>query len=141
MCIRDSNMRNEKGMSPKEAIDVQAKGSAPMRAAVSALVSKLANVGAIAEVETVAQGAITFLVGTTEYAVDLGGELDTEAEVKKAEAELAHLRGFLSSVEKKLGNERFVSGAPPAVLENERKKKADAEAKIKALEERLAVLK
>ncbi len=135
------NVRNEKGMSPKEAIDVQAKGRAPMRAAVSALVSKLANVGTIAEVESVAQGAITFLVGTTEYAVDLGGELDTEAEVKKAEAELAHLRGFLSSVEKKLGNERFVSGAPPAVLENERKKKADAEAKIKALEERLAVLK
>ena len=57
------------------------------------------------------------------------------------EARVACLRGFLSSVDKKLGNERFVAGAPPQVLENERKKKADAEAKIKALEERLAVLK
>jgi len=73
--------------------------------------------------------------------VDLGGTIDADAEVKKAEVELVHLRGFLASVEKKLGNERFVSGAPPAVLDTERKKKADAEAKIKALEERLAVLK
>ncbi|MBK8500637.1 MAG: valine--tRNA ligase [Flavobacteriales bacterium] len=135
------NLRNGKGMSPKDAIDVQVKGRAPMRPAVSTLVGKLANVGAIAEAETVAQGAITFLVGTTEYAVDPGGELDTEAEVKKAEEELTYLRGFLNAVDKKLSNERFVNGAPPAVLENERKKKADAEAKIKALEERLAVLK
>ncbi|HNK85474.1 MAG TPA: hypothetical protein PKL41_09740, partial [Flavobacteriales bacterium] len=63
------------------------------------------------------------------------------AEAKKAEEELNYLRGFLASVDKKLSNERFVNGAPPQVLENERKKKADAEAKIKALEERLAVLR
>ncbi|MBL7938140.1 MAG: valine--tRNA ligase [Flavobacteriales bacterium] len=135
------NVRNERGMSPKEALEVQAKGYAPMRAAVAALVNKLANVTAIAEVEKVSDGSITFLVGTNEYAVDLGGNIDTEAEAKKAEAELTHLRGFLASVEKKLSNERFVAGAPPQVLETERKKKADAEAKIKALEERLAVLK
>ncbi len=134
------NVRNERGMSPKEALDVQAKGAAPMRPAVSALVNKLANVGGIASVENIGEGAVTFLVGTSTYAVDLGGNIDAAAEVKKAEAELAHLRGFLSGVEKKLGNERFVSGAPPQVLENERKKKSDAEAKIKALEERLAVL-
>ena len=111
-----------------------------MRASVSALVNKLANVGALTTVETVGEGAVTFLVGTTTYAVDLGGNIDAEAEVKKAEGELAHLRGFLSSVEKKLGNERFVAGAPPQVLEVERKKKADAEAKIKALEARIAQL-
>ena len=135
------NVRNERGMSPKAPLEVLAKGAAPMRAAVSALVNKLANVTAIAEVEKASEGSITFLVGTTEYAVDLGGNIDTEAEAKKAEAELVHLRGFLASVEKKLSNERFVNGAPPQVLETERKKKADAEAKIKALEERLAVLK
>jgi valyl-tRNA synthetase len=135
------NVRNERSMSPKDALEVQAKGTSPMRAAVSALVNKLANVSAIAEVEKASEGSITFLVGTTEYAVDLGGNIDPEAEAKKAEAELAHLRGFLSSVDKKLSNERFVAGAPAQVLETERKKKADAEAKIKALEERLAVLK
>ena len=135
------NVRNERSMSPKDALEVQAKGTSPMRAAVSALVNKLANVSAIAEVEKASEGSITFLVGTTEYAVDLGGNIDPEAEAKKAEAELAHLRGFLASVDKKLSNERFVAGAPAQVLETERKKKADAEAKIKALEERLAVLK
>jgi valyl-tRNA synthetase len=135
------NQRNERGLSPKEALELQVKGTAPMRAAVSTLVNKLANVGAIAQVEQAAAGSITFLVGTSEYAVDFGGNIDPEAEAKKAEEELKYLRGFLSSVDKKLSNERFVSGAPPQVLENERKKKADAEAKIKTLEERLAVLK
>jgi len=135
------NTRNERGMSPKEALDVQVKGVAPMRAAVSSLVNKLANVGAIHAVEKASEGSVTFLVGTTEYAIDLGSNVDAAAEAKKAEEELSYLRGFLASVDKKLSNERFVSGAPPQVLENERKKKADAEAKIKALEERLAVLK
>jgi valyl-tRNA synthetase len=77
--------------------------------------------------------------GSTEYAVVLP-EMDSAAETLKAQEELKYLRGFLTSVEKKLGNERFVNGAPAQVLENERKKKADAEVKIKALEERLAVL-
>ncbi|MCC6542292.1 MAG: valine--tRNA ligase [Flavobacteriales bacterium] len=135
------NVRNERGMSPKEALDVQVKGAPPMRSAVSTLALKLANLKAISPVEKAGEGAITFLVGTTEYAVDLGGKVDPAAEAKKAVEEIDYLRGFLSSVEKKLSNERFVAGAPPQVLENERKKKADAEAKIKALEERLAVLK
>ena len=72
--------------------------------------------------------------------MDLGESIDTVAEVKKAEAELGHLRNFLNSVDKKLSNERFVAGAPPVLLENERKKKADAEAKIATLEARLGQL-
>jgi valyl-tRNA synthetase len=134
------NTRNERGMSPKEPLEVLVKSAVPMRDAVGALVNKLANVSAISRSESTAQGAVTFLVGTTEYAIDLGGNIDVDAEVKKAETELNHLRGFLASVEKKLGNERFVAGAPPAVLETERKKKADAEAKIAALEARLGQL-
>lgn len=134
------NCRNERGLSPKESIALQVKGAAPMSASVTQLVHKLANVSALATVERVGEGAITFLVGTTEYAADLGGNIDTEAERKKAEEELNYLRGFLTSVEKKLGNERFVNGAPPAVLEAERKKKADAEAKIRALEARIGQL-
>jgi valyl-tRNA synthetase len=135
------NTRNERGMSPKDALDVQVKGTAPMQPAVALLVNKLANVGAINAVDKAGEGSITFLVGTAEYAIDLGSNVDPAAEAKKAEEELTYLRGFLNSVDKKLSNERFVAGAPAQVLENERKKKADAEAKIKALEERLAVLK
>ncbi|HNI03610.1 MAG TPA: valine--tRNA ligase [Flavobacteriales bacterium] len=135
------NTRNERGMSPKDTMELQVKGTSPLSTSTIALVGKLANVSAINAVTTPADGSVTFLVGTTEYAVDLGGNVDAAAEAKKATEELNYLRGFLVSVDKKLSNERFVAGAPPQVLENERKKKADAEAKIKALEERLAVLR
>ena len=134
------NVRNKRGMSPKESLDLQRKGKSPVGDAALKLVGKLANVGAIESVDKASEGAITFLVGTTEYAVDLGGSIDAEAEMKKAEEELKHLRNFLNSVEKKLSNERFVSGAPAPVLEMERKKKSDAEAKIKTLEERIGQL-
>ena len=134
------NVRNERGLSPKEALALQVKGSLPLRDAVAGLVRKLANVEAIAVQEALGEGLVTFLVGTAEYGVDLGGNIDAEAERKKAEEELGYLRGFLQSVEKKLGNERFVSGAPPQVVENERKKKEDAEAKIAALEARIGQL-
>ena len=81
------------------------------------------------------------MVGTTEFAVLLGSLIDVEAEIEKAEAELKHLKGFLIGVEKKLSNERFVANEPAAVVELERKKKADAETKIAALEMTLASLK
>ena len=135
------NTRNERGMSPKDAIELQVKNSSPLAEATVAVVSKLANVTAINAVSSPSEGSMTFLVGTTEYAINLSGGMDAEAEVKKAAEELGYLRGFLVSVDKKLSNDRFVAGAPPQVLENERRKKADAEAKIKALEERLAVLR
>ncbi len=133
-------IRNEHGLSPKEPLQVGPSGSTPLTAASGSLVDKLANTGALAgPFGSIPAGATAVFSGATEYAVLLP-QMDLVAEVKKAEAELNHLRGFLASVEKKLGNERFVAGAPPQVLENERKKKADAEAKIKALEERIEQL-
>ncbi|HEX2618399.1 MAG TPA: valine--tRNA ligase [Flavobacteriales bacterium] len=131
------NLRSGRGMGMREAFTLHVKDTVPMRAEVAALVEKLGFVTAIEQVAKPSEGSITFLVDTTEYAVDLGGNIDTDAERKKAEEELTYLRGFLTSVDKKLSNERFVSGAPAQVLENERKKKADAEAKIQALEARI----
>jgi len=134
-------VRNERGLSPKEPLQVGPTGGTPLGAASAALVDKLANTGPLAAFfGSIPAGATAVFAGATEYAVLLP-QMDAAAEAKKAAEELAYLRGFLTSVDKKLGNERFVAGAPPQVLENERKKKADAEAKIKALEERLAVLK
>ena len=134
------NVRNERGMSPKTAIEVQAMGTGAMREAAVAVAKKLANISEVHVVEKAKADSVVFLVGTAEYGVDLGESIDTVAEVKKAETELGHLRNFLSSVDKKLSNERFVAGAPPQVLETERKKKSDAETKIKALEERIGQL-
>ena len=134
-------VRNERGLSPKEPLQVGPTGSSPLTPASASLVDKLANTGALApSFGSIPSGATAVFAGATEYAVLLP-QMDAAAEAKKAEEELNYLRGFLTSVDKKLSNERFVNGAPPQVLENERKKKADAEAKIKALEERLAVLK
>ncbi len=80
------------------------------------------------------------MVGTTEFFVPLEGELDAEKEKANIRKEIEYLKGFLLSVDKKLGNDKFVASAPPAVVETERKKKADAESKIRLLEESLKAL-
>lgn len=80
------------------------------------------------------------VVGSDELSVPLAGSIDAAAERESVLKELEYIRGFLASVDKKLSNERFVSSAPPQVVESERKKKADAEARIKALEESLTAL-
>jgi valyl-tRNA synthetase len=103
------------------------------------LIKKLAGVSEIETTTEQQAGAMTFLVGTTEYAVPLEGLVDVEAEREKAMAEIKRLEGFLLGIEKKLGNERFVSSAPAAVVELERKKKADAETKIAALRQQWGI--
>jgi valyl-tRNA synthetase len=86
------------------------------------------------------QNSVSIISGAEKLYVVMEKEIDVEAERKKMTEELEYNRGFLISVDKKLSNERFVAGAPAQVLDNERKKKADAEARIKALEEALSKL-
>ena len=86
-------------------------------------------------------GAKTFVAKNVEYYIPLGDKIDKDEELKKLNAELDYTRGFLASVEKKLSNERFVSGAPAQVVERERQKLADAKMKIEALEKQIAGLK
>ena len=132
-------IRNTKNISPREALDLQVIAANPI-AALDSLVVKMANVNGVAVVEAKGEGVSSFMVGTTEYAVPLGGLIDVEAEIAKAEAELKHLEGFLNGVKKKLSNERFVNNAPAAVVELERKKQSDAESKIATLKETIASL-
>ena len=105
------------------------------------MIVKLTNLSAIETVTEKDATAASFLVGTTEYAVPLGNNIDVEAELKKLNDELKYMQGFLKTVLGKLSNERFVQNAPAAVVEMERKKQADAESKIKSLEESIAALK
>ena len=86
-------------------------------------------------------GFSSFLVGTTEFAIPMGSLINAEEEIAKMEAEIVYFEGFIESVMKKLGNERFVANAKPEVVEAERKKKADAESKIASLQEGIAALK
>lgn len=134
------SIRLQKNIAPKEALELQVIGENPV-VAFNAVIMKMCNLSSINIVENKADGAASFMVGTTEYAVPLGNMIDVEAEIARMEAELKHKEGFLQGVLKKLGNEKFVNNAPAAVLEMERKKQADAESIIKSLKESIAALK
>ena len=108
--------------------------------AYNPVILKMCNVDAIARAPKDATAA-SFMVGTTEYAVPLGSTIDIAEEVQKMEAEIDYLEGFLRSVMKKLGNEKFVANAKPEVVAIERKKRADAESKLALLRENVAKLK
>jgi len=132
-------IRLEKNIAQREELELQIVGEHDGK--LDDAIIKMANLSSITSVNGKQIGAAGFLVGTTEYTVPLADKLDKEAEIKKLQAELEYLEGFLQSVLKKLSNERFVQNAKPEIVENERKKQADAEDKIKSLEERIASLK
>ena len=133
------SVRLQKNIPNKNALSLQIVGKFANENA--AVIKKLANLEAIDEVAEKDATAASFLVGTAEFAVPLGNNIDVEEELKKLEADLKYMEGFLASILKKLSNERFVNNAPEAVVAGERKKQADAESKIKTLKESIAALK
>ena len=98
---------------------------------------KAANLATIALVDQAPANGLPFLVGNDTAYLILSETVDLVAERAKTQEELTRLQGFLRGVEKKLGNERFVANAPQAVIALERKKQADAEAKIASLQQLL----
>lgn len=120
------------------AVMVGDKGFAPE---FNSVLVKMGNLSALNLVAEEVKLASSFLVKSTTFFVPMGGTIDVEEELKKLQSELDYTKGFLNSVLKKLGNERFVSSAPEAVVATERAKQADAEAKIKVLEEQIEGLK
>ena len=133
-------IRNQKNISPREALKLQIVGANELEA-YNCVLAKMANLDEIAVVNEKDGTASAFMVGTTEYAVPLGDKIDVAAEIEKAEAQLKHLEGFLAGINKKLSNEKFVANAPEAVVALERKKKSDSEEKIAALKETISELK
>ena len=133
------NIRAEKGISPRETFDIFFKGD--FDESNNAVIMKLANINTIAAYNGNNDNCVSFIVGTTEISIPLGNNINAEEEIAKMENEIKYLEGFLVSVEKKLSNEKFVANAKPEVVENERKKKADAESKIATLKANIASLK
>ncbi|WP_420318391.1 valine--tRNA ligase [Ekhidna sp.] len=131
------NIRSSKGISPKEAFELTT--NAKSVGSISNALKKLANLSEIKSGEK-PENSFSFVVGSDEFFVPASDNIDIEAEKKKIEEELNYTKGFMKSVEKKLSNERFVNNAPDQVVAMERKKLADAEAKVKTLEESLASL-
>jgi valyl-tRNA synthetase len=135
------NLRSSKGLSPREALSLYIKSSAPIDSSFDGVIKKLANLDQLALSDEKVDNSFSFMVGKVECFVPVSGNVDVGAERERLTKELEYNLGFLKSVQAKLSNERFVSNAKPEVVENERKKMMDAEAKIKAIESQLQTLK
>lgn len=131
-------IRLEKNIPNKDTLELQVVGGKPDQ--YSSVVSKMCNLSSFSAVSEKQAEAVGFLVGTVEYAVPLADKMDVDAELQKLQSELTYTEGFLQSVLKKLSNERFVQNAKPEIVENERKKLADAESKIALLKEQIEAL-
>ena len=132
-------VRLQKGIANKEPLTLQIIGVHDHTN--DCVLTKMTNLAAIETIDEKDPAAASFRVHATEYAIPLGNNIDVEAELKKLEGELKYAQGFLKTVMGKLNNERFVQNAPEAVVAMERKKKADAEEKIKSIEESIAAPK
>ena len=136
------NIRNSKGLSPKEALELYILSNtfSVQDSPFTGIIRKLGNVCKIEAVADKVEGAISFMVGTTECFVPMSQNIDVAAELEKLNADLKYAEGFLASVMKKLSNEKFVNGAPEKVVAVERQKQADAENKIAAIKAQIASL-
>lgn len=136
------NFRQSKGVSPKEQIELlyAISGNASALDRFSGAIIKLANLSNLEKISDKPKGAFPFVINQFECFIPLSESIDKEAEKERLTKELEYTQGFLKSVESKLGNERFVNNAKADVVAAEQKKKADAESKIKSIEEALASL-
>ena len=124
------SIRKDKNISFKETIRLQVLNADNFRTDLDPVITKLGNVESLEYITDKPDSALTFRVGANEYFVPVEGSVDVEAELTKLTEELQYTEGFLKSVQKKLSNQRFVDNAPPKVVEMERKKEADARARI-----------
>jgi len=131
-------VRTARNIPQKQQLELHVLGE--LSDAEKAITAKLTNLSAIRTVTEKDAAAAAFMVGSTEFNVPLADAVDMAAELEKLHKNLDYELGFLKSVEKKLGNERFVAGAPAAVVEAERRKQADAKARIAAIEASIAAL-
>ena len=134
------NIRKQKNIAFKDAIRFSIINNENATTTFDGVIAKLGNLESIDYVSETIDGALTFRVKSNEYFVPLAGAIDIEAEIKKLTDELNYTEGFLKSVQKKLSNERFVASAPEQVVASEKKKEADALAKIETLKASLASL-
>lgn len=136
-------IRKEKNLSMKESLILMIRKNNQEKPDLrfDDVAAKLCNLSAIHYVETKPENAFTFISGATEFYIPVTENVDIESELAKLQQELDYNKGFLVSVMKKLSNENFVRNAKESVVDIERKKQADAESKIKVLEEQIQSLK
>lgn len=133
-------VRNEKNIPQKIELELYIKSSSNDNLLFDGIITKLCNLSKLEYIQDKKEGALSFMVRTTEMFIPLGDTINKDEEIKKLSADLDYYKGFKLSVEKKLSNEKFVSGAPAVVVENEKKKLSDAEQKITSITEQLKSL-
>jgi valyl-tRNA synthetase len=134
-------IRKDKNIPFKDAIDLKIVNNDKASTYFDSVVTKLGNITSLEYVSEKVDGALSYRVKSNEYFIPISGNIDVAGEIVKLTEELNYTKGFLKSVQGKLANEKFVAGAPAPVLENERKKEADALAKIATIEQSLAGLR
>lgn len=133
------NTRNAKGISPKDSLKLVVKsGEQVLIRDFWPIIKKLSNLSEVTSTESKVSNATSFLIRSSEFFIPIEGKIDAAKEREAILKDLEYHRGFMATVDKKLSNEKFVNSAPTHVIEMERKKKADAEVKIKALEDSLS---
>ncbi|QBZ98476.1 valine--tRNA ligase [Flavobacterium sangjuense] len=133
-------IRAAKNIAMKDAIDLKVVNNEKVSTYFDSVIMKLGNIVSLEYITDKIDGALTYRVKSNEYFIPVSGNIDIAAEIAKLTEELKYTQGFLRSVQGKLSNEKFVCGAPEKVLEIERKKEADALAKIATIEQSLASL-
>jgi valyl-tRNA synthetase len=131
------NTRTEKKIPNKEKLTLLIK-PVNYQHDFDAVILKLGNLNEIRTITEKSEGAVSFITSYGEFYIPMGSLHDHTEELEKLQKELDYTRGFLESVMHKLNNKRFVDNAPPRVIEVENRKKADAETKIRAIEEQIA---
>ncbi|MCZ8091555.1 MAG: valine--tRNA ligase [Flavobacterium sp.] len=133
-------IRKEKNIAMKDAIDLKVVNNENVSTYFDSVITKLGNIFSLEYISEKIDGALTYRVKSNEYFIPVSGNIDIAAEIAKLTEELVYIQGFLKSVQVKLSNEKFVANAKPEIIANERKKEADALAKIATIEQSLASL-
>jgi valyl-tRNA synthetase len=135
------NTRQQKNISPKEKLSLYMKSADSSANRFDEIINKLSNLSSFERTGKKIDQALSFMIHNHEFFIPITSAINMDGEKQRLMQELDYNKGFLKSVQTKLANERFVSNAKPEVVEVERKKEADALAKIKAIEEQLSGLK
>jgi valyl-tRNA synthetase len=134
------NIRKSNNIATKVKLELFIRKTQTIETGFDSIIVKMGNLSVLEYVQDKVANANSFIVAGNEYFIPFGDTIDVEAEKAKISEELTYTKGFLKSVQSKLSNERFVAGAPETVITNERKKEADALAKIALLEEKMSSL-
>jgi valyl-tRNA synthetase len=134
-------IRKEKNIANKVKLDLMVKAGAQNDSSLDAMIKKICNLTKFEYVQEKVGNAYSFVQDGGEYFIPFTDDIDVEAEIAKMQTELDYTKGFLTSVQKKLSNEKFVNSAPEAVVAAERKKEQDSLNTIKILEDKIAALK